>query len=118
MGKTLAKEQLFHNIDSGTEENVKYILLNYGELVNEYFDSENKSLPITRAAWLGNSKIVNMLILFGADVNKKVSNGYTAMFFAASKGHNKIIKKLLDTGVCVIDEVDNRGFTALDIAIN
>lgn len=40
MGKTFSQEKLFHDIDAHNLENIKYILLKYPHLVNEYFDQE------------------------------------------------------------------------------
>ena len=39
-------------------------------MVNEYFDEEKSALPITKAAWLGYSDVFDLLVLFGADINK------------------------------------------------
>ena len=66
---------------------------------------------------MGQLRILDLLIIFGADINKKVVNGYTALFYAALKGHSHIIKRLIETKNCVLDEVDEKGHTALDVAI-
>ena len=44
-------------------------------------------------------------------------NGYSALFYAAEKGNNAIIKTILSMSNKDLIIVDNRGFTALDIAI-
>ena len=117
MGQTFIKEKLFHEIDCNEAEKVKYILLTQPDLINQYFDKECTSTPLTKAAWLGYSDIVTILLSLNANVNKKVKNGYSPIFYASERGHSRVLKKLLSVKDCEIYQTDNRGFSALDIAI-
>lgn len=118
MGQKLMKEQFFHAIDSNNLETIKYCLLRDQSLANEYLDQGHKALPITRAVWLGYEEAISMLLMFGAEVNKKVSNGYTAIFYACERGRNATLQKLLQVKDINIEEVDENGYTAMDVAIN
>lgn len=50
MGIHMAKEKLFHSIDAGNFEDVKFILGKYPQIVNEPFDKKQLGYPILRAA--------------------------------------------------------------------
>ncbi len=117
MGQTLAKEKLFHEIDCNQPDKVKFILVQYPEYVNEYFDEEKSCLPLTKAAWLGYLKVLDMLIILGADINKKVNNGFSAIFYACERGKLNILQRLLECDNLKIFDTDKNGFTPLDISI-
>lgn len=117
MGQSFIKEKLFHEIDCNSAEKVKYILLTHPNLINQYFDEEKSSTPLTKACWLGYTEVVNILLSLNANVNLKVKNGFSSIFYASERGHSRILKKLLSVKNCEIYQTDNRGFTALDIAV-
>jgi ankyrin repeat protein len=116
MGLKLAKEKLFHSIDSNNFSDVKYVLDKYPGLINEYFDNEKSSLPLTRACWLGKKEMAELLLERGADASMPVRNGFNAIFVSAQKGRTEVIELLAQKG-SPVDVADNRGFTPLDIAI-
>ncbi len=116
MGLQLAKEKLFHSVDANNMADVKIVLDKYPSLVNEYFDDEKTSLPITRACWLGKKEMVELLLERGADPKAPIKNGFNTLFVAAQRGHAEIIGLLIARGLS-IDVADDRGFSPLDIAI-
>ena len=93
------------------------MLIQNDSLKNQFFDEEGLSLPLTRAAWKGHDDIIDILIIFGADVNKKVKNGYTAIFFACERGRTSTLERLLECRNIDIEATNDQGFTALDTAI-
>jgi len=64
------------------------------------------------AALVGNSSTVDLLIDKGATLEKE---GWTALHYAASGGHNHIVKKLIAAGAD-IDALSPNGSTALMLA--
>ena len=116
MGLKLAKEKLFHLVDANSLADVDFILTKYPTLANTYFDRKESSLPISRACWLGKLAMVELLLAKGADPNKKTKNGFNAIFFAAERGREDIIKFLIEKG-CEYDLIDDRGFSPLDVTI-
>ena len=117
MGRTYSKEKLFHDIDAGNKQNTRYILSQYPELVNEYLDSYQTSLPIMRPIWVNNTTMFDLLVSLKADINKRTSNGYTALFLAAEKGRYEILTKLLNMPNCQYNLTDKNGLSPLDVAI-
>ena len=117
MGQAYSKERLFQAIDSNDFKTVKQLLAYDPGLVNEYFDSYKGSLPVMRPIWNNNIKMFDLLITFGADINKRTANGYTAVFFAAERGRTNILTKLLEMQHCKIDLSTEKGLSPLDLAI-
>lgn len=72
--------------------------------------------PLLRACWRGNLETVKTLVQLGADINKKGSNGYNGLMWAARRNHSHCIAYLLEKGASIY-ECDNLGQTALDHAI-
>jgi ankyrin repeat protein len=69
--------------------------------------------PLMKAALNGHSKIVERLILAGADVNQLDKGGYSSLMLAASNNHPDIIDLLIKAGAN-IDQVEmTKGWTAL-----
>jgi len=116
MGLKLGKEKLFHSVDANNKADVQIVLDKYPSLVNEYFDEQKTSLPITRACWLGKKEMVELLLDRGADPKLPTKNGFNALFTAAQRGHADIISLLIARS-CPVDVADDRGLTPLDIAI-
>ncbi len=63
----------------------------------------------------GNTKVVELFLQAGMNVNVKNDNGQTALMLAASSGHIKTVKLLIKHGA-YIDSKDNTGATALSLA--
>lgn len=117
MGQTFAKEKLFHDIDAGNLANTRYALNEYPQLVNEYMDSYENVLPLTRAILNKNLEMFELLVSLKADVNKKIASGYSPIFFACQKGDTRILTALVEKYKCDLFVADNKGYTPLDIAI-
>jgi ankyrin repeat protein len=70
------------------------------------------------AAFSGNEILVERLLASGLDINQRsITHGYAPLFYAAMKGHVKIVTRLLQAGAS-IDVMDNKGLTPLDAATN
>ena len=64
-------------------------------------------------AIVGHTERVNILLMQGADVNAKNSNGQTALMLASFNGYDQTVKILLDKGAYPNIIVDHQGNTAL-----
>ena len=53
------------------------------------------------AAEHGNKKIVELLVEYGADINRADNYGWTALSHGLENGHNEIVKLLLANGAQV-----------------
>ena len=69
------------------------------------------------AAKNGDCNKVLDLLDRGEEIDRPNNNGYTALMYAAGKGHHDIVKQLLDRGA-VVDFFDNGGGTALILAVH
>lgn len=116
MGLTYAKQKLFHSIDCRNGNDVTHILTKYPSLSNEFFDKTLTCLPLTRASWLGYNDIIEVLLKFGADINKPTSNNQTPLFFAVQKGRKHTVEFLLSKDA-QLEVADSLGYTPLDFAI-
>lgn len=67
------------------------------------------------ASLKGHSKVVELLLGWGADVKKVIENGQTALHLASQGGHENIVKQLLGAQA-VVDATDKAGETALHLA--
>jgi ankyrin repeat protein len=72
--------------------------------------------PLVYAAYNGHAEIVDYLIGRGADVNGKVENGSSALFFASRFGHIETVKVLLKhrADLSIVNDKDE---TAVDWAL-
>jgi hypothetical protein len=70
--------------------------------------------PLVAAASANQSAAVQILIAHGADVNKKLKRGQTALMFAAYHGDTDMVQLLLSKGAD--PNVDCDGETALSYA--
>ena len=68
------------------------------------------------AAEANNSKITDVFVMAGADLNIADSDGGTALMFAAEQGHSDIVKALL-IGEANLNATDSDGDTALMYAV-
>lgn len=83
--------------------------------VNLSEKGENEWTALHFACWIGNFKIVNLLIINGADVDAKAKNNITPLMVASSTGNSKIIELLIKAG-SNMDLLDISGSTALHYA--
>jgi uncharacterized protein len=74
-------------------------------------------LPLIDAAYNGNEKIIQLLLRHGCDPSAKDNYGTTALFWAANKGHLIATKIMLETDRVGIDAHDDKGSTALHVAV-
>uniref|UniRef100_A0A6C0J433 Uncharacterized protein n=1 Tax=viral metagenome TaxID=1070528 RepID=A0A6C0J433_9ZZZZ len=72
----------------------------------------NGSTALIRASWVGDTKIVAMLLEKGADVNAKDAKGSTALMKASLYGETEIVRMLMEKGADV-NAKDNNRSTAL-----
>lgn len=73
---------------------------------------------LTHAAKNGDLKIVDFLLgVEGIDMNiPTFGSDYTPLFWAIARGHEDVVKKLIDTGAEQFVEVEDRRIDALDLA--
>ena len=72
--------------------------------------------PLWELCEVGKLDEVRSALARGEDVNKKDSDGWTALMWAVSESHNSIVKLLLDQLGIKINEKNNHGATALHYA--
>lgn len=116
MGSIWAKEKLFHSIDARNFVDVQRTLERHPELINEFFDKECTSLPLSRATWIGDLQMVKFLLKEGADPNKPLADGSTALFSAVKRGRRDIADLLAQLQNS-LDQEDQRGYNVLDHSI-
>ena len=90
--------------------------LDKGVDVDEGDDSWPGMTPLHYASDEGHTKVVELLIANGADVNAKNDNGWTPLHLAAYWGGKEIVELLIAAGADVNAKNDN-GNTPLDWAI-
>ena len=72
--------------------------------------------PMCRATYLGHRNIVSLLLKYGADINRRSSEGRTPLMWSAFRDNIPMMDFLIDNG-CDLTLVDNDGWNALDLAI-
>ena len=75
--------------------------------------ADRESNPLIRACQNGDLRAVKKLINEAIDVNFKDKNGYTALMYACTLGHDKIVKYLLNAPGIDVNLKNERGSTAL-----
>jgi len=78
-------------------------------------DSWNICYPFIKAVESNNTKIVELLYNYGADINLKNFNGDTALHIAVKMGNDNMIMDLINYK-CDLYETNNRGETPLHIS--
>ena len=81
--------------------------LNVGERLHEY-----RRAAFSRAAWLGDTKAMRVLMIAGADVNEPVAAYINPLVAASESGNPDAINLLLDHGA-KINQRDEHDYTAL-----
>lgn len=81
--------------------------LNIGERLHEY-----RAAAFSRAAWLGDTKVMRIFMIAGADVNEPVAAYINPLVAASESGNPDAINLLLDHGAN-INQKDEHGYTAL-----
>ena len=68
--------------------------------------------PLIMAAWMGHTKVVELLLEKGVQVDAPCKSGKTALMLATSFGKTDTVRFLLEKGAA-IGKTDNTGRTAL-----
>ena len=79
-------------------ESIAKILLENGAEVNPKLSSDKERLPLLAAISYNRLPLVDLLINYGADVNRANYWGYVPLYFAALDGFNSIFERLLNAG--------------------
>lgn len=83
----------FNELDS-IKDKIWFVLKGYPGLnINAYNRSHHT--PLMTAAIQGHYEITELLVNFGAEVNKQNKNGNTALIFASQNKHDKIVSFLI-----------------------
>ena len=85
-------------------------------LCKENSNAKLKFSPLMTAVGIGALDVVEKLIVSGADVNEKISNGITALHVASVKGDAEMVRLLLKHGANV-NMTNDSGFSPLSYAI-
>ena len=65
----------------------------------EYIETEKRLYDMVNACINGQIEVVEQLLKLGFDVNSRDSSNNTVLHYAAANGHERIVEKLLQTGV-------------------
>jgi hypothetical protein len=108
--------ELYHAMVTGTVTDVHVVLALDGTDPSQgLFDDD--STPLHFAAQRGDFEIVNLLVIYGADVHATDSDGHTPLHLAVKAGERRTVQLLLDAGARVADAIDNMGSTPLHVAV-
>jgi len=96
----------------------------FNEIINDYFIQEKEFIDqeglimnaLSRACFGGYVDIVRLLITNGASANFANKFGLTPLYFAAAKGHIKVVQWLIEKGKTTVDIKAINDFTPLLIA--
>ncbi|XP_022226846.2 ARF GTPase-activating protein GIT2 [Drosophila obscura] len=70
-----------------------------------YYHEDKLSTPLHMAAKFGQASQIEMLLIYGADVNALDGNGMTPLELAKANNHNTIAERLLDAMYDVTDRI-------------
>jgi hypothetical protein len=108
--------ELYHAMVTGTVTDVHVVLALDGTDPSQgLFDDD--STPLHFAAERGDFELVNLLVIYGADVHATDSDGHTPLHLAVKAGERRTVQLLLDAGARVADAIDNMGSTPLHVAV-
>ncbi|XP_043473686.1 uncharacterized protein LOC122505882 [Leptopilina heterotoma] len=99
-------------VENGNEEILK-ILLNAGYSFEIF---KNRS-PLHVAATFNHTRLVEMLLNVGGDLNLKTDDGETLLHFAATAGQPTVVKFLLKAGIDINDATKSKWKSALQYAL-
>ena len=113
MGKENQTLQLIKYIKQNEDKKCVRIINN--ELADLNARGENQWTPLHFACWVGNMKIINLLLLGRADMNAKARNDLTPLMIACSVGNHHIFTVLMTAGANWLD-LDGNGSSCLHYA--
>ena len=87
---------IFSAVEAGAVDMVQELIGKDQHVVNQ--QDAIGDTPLLRAARIGHTEIVNMLLKARADLNKQANDGSTPLHEAAYNGHTEIVRMLLDAG--------------------
>lgn len=113
------RAEFYNAVYKGDKKKVEELLKN-GADVDMPLTSEIELTPLMVASQEGQIEIIELLLLYRADINKrtlrpkdsKFPGGGTALIFASGEGKSEAVKYLLEHGASIDDAADN-GVTAL-----
>lgn len=93
---------------------IKAIKKNNIDLIRPLIDNHNVNLhkngttPLHHASSIGNTEVVQLLIVNGANINAKNNVGSTPLHYASTEGNTEVVNLLIDNGadINVKDHVD------------
>ena len=106
---------IFDIVEKGDTQELRTLIVQ-GIDVNTRNIKQELKTPLIIASACGNTRIVKILILAGADVNAKDKNKSTALIEAAANGHIEIVKILIEANA-EINSKNSDGETALQKAL-
>lgn len=71
--------------------------------------------PLHSCAWMGNDRVMEMLLFYGASVDHACKQGATALGIASQEGHEKCVSILLQYGANPLKS-DHCGRTPIKLA--
>lgn len=118
--KTCKLQKLFlKSISSGDLEKVSSYLSN--DAMKEFIDingkDEDGTTPLIYAACFGKFEIAQALLLAGAKIDNQDSHGWSALMWATTNNHEKLVKLLLEHGASAQTK-SAKGRTVLDFVKN
>ncbi|HEY9509856.1 MAG TPA: ankyrin repeat domain-containing protein, partial [Verrucomicrobiae bacterium] len=95
---------------------IQAMIRNSPDLINSpSFEGGVATTPLRRAAWYGQSRVVNFLLDHGANVNLS-ADGKTALREAVRSGNKTMVELLLNRGADV-NAIDSAGGTPLHLSV-
>ena len=79
-------------------------------------DSSDRRTPLMLAAEGGHLRVMQVLIVAGADVDVRADNDWTALMFAAGQGSGAAVRLLIEAGADVDAREANDGYTPTLVA--
>jgi ankyrin repeat protein len=96
------------------------VFINHIDASNQSIDVNNKlrgSTMLLQASRIGHEGIVRILLERNVDVNLGDRDGWPALSWASEKGHDAVVKLLLQAEGIDINSKDDEGRTALSYAL-